>query len=439
MKPRKRKMTLFLTILMSVVIGLALILTFIPMHIGTLNYLSFAGNLQYANDLKGGMYAQYQFKNGTSAEDIEKTVSEIRSVLSEKGYYSPFVAQVGNGVRIEIGNTTTHDYKGTDKLLDAIDVGLFELRTGTEESKKFIDGREHITDVKLGSSGSQTYVQISFNEEGLVKYKETMNSSVTVYVYMGGNLQTSFAGSSAVYDDMYLTFANYAEAEDFAMKVKLGSFIPVDFNTEETRINTMSSPYSTASLTADVNSGAYGKSNVFVGMTIVMSFLVVLAMALAIVRYRAIGVANLLSMALSTCVAIFLMQALPWIELSISSLFVMLLGFVIMFYGAYAYASNVQSEFHEGKTLTASLESGYKKSLLPNTFVLVAGLVVAVLFAFFGSGAIRTGAIISLIFMLASAFNNLCLLPWFVGIYYGYNNNKPAYYGLKGGNKNEIQ
>ncbi|MBQ7579277.1 MAG: hypothetical protein IJT25_01955 [Clostridia bacterium] len=434
MKLVKKSTSITLTVIMSVLLCLALILTFVPMKLGSLSYSSFAGNLKYASDLKGGMFGEYYLEDSTSTEDINKAVNSFKTILNDQGYPNAVVLSVGaEKIRVEIGNTPNYDYSKTRSLLTALGVGEFDLRTSTDEKDIFISGRQHITKVQVGSSANRTYVQISFNAEGLEAYKAHMNSKTTVYVYMGGNLQTSFSGSSVVTDDMYLTFTDYDSAEDFALKVKLGSLVPIDFKTDETVINFVSTPYSSLGLTADINNGSYHASSALVAIYIVIGLIMVGVTVYAILRYKAFGVANLLSGLFAICVMIFLMQALPFVELSISSLIAIFIGVVVMEYGALNYVLKVQEEFSEGKTLVSSLESGYKKSIALNVATVVCGLIISAIVAVLSSGAIRVGAIIIAISMLASALNNLCLLPWFVKIYYCFGNRKESHYGLNNG------
>ena len=438
MKLIKKSTSITLTVIMSVLLCLALILTFVPLKLGTLSYSSFAGNLKYASDITGGMYGEYYLKSSTSSEDISKAVNSLKTILNDQGYPSASVYSVGGEkIRVEIGNTPNNDYSATEKLLTALGVGEFDLRTSTSEEDTFISGRKHITNVQVGSNANRTYVQISFNAEGLESYKSHMKSGTTIYVYMGGNLQTSFSGSNTSYDDMYLTFTDYASAEDFALKVRLGTSVPIDFQTDETVIDFISSPYSSLGLTSDINNNAYHTSSAMVAIYVVMALILVAASVYACIRFRALGIANIFSMLLATCVALFLIQALPFIELSISSLLVMFVGFILAYLGALNYATKVGEEYKDGKTLVSSLESGYKKSLAPNIAIIVVGFSVSTIIALFAGGAIRVGAAIMAIMMAASALNNLLLLPWFVKVYYCYGDRNTAHYGLKGGNTNE--
>lgn len=438
MKPLKKSTATFLIIFISIVLVIGLIFTFIPMTFGNTRFLSFVGNINYASDIKAGMYAEYKVSSNTTDEQISLTVKELKSILAGEGYQTAFVAGIGeNTIRVEIGLDPSGDYSKTQSTLEALGVGVFELRTGTEESKTFINGRDHITDVIVGSSGGASYVQIVFNEAGLEQYMANMTSSSTIYVYMGGNLQTSFSGSTPQTNDMYLTFEDFAQAEDFALRVKLGSLVPIDFLANETVVNSMSSPFSTVGLTADFNSDAYNKSNVFVAIVIAIALSVVATLVFMIIRFRAFGIAQLLALLCDIVLFIILLQALPWVEISLSSTFVIMCGFAMLFFGSLLYIFKVQSEFMQGKTLTASLESGYKKSIFQNSAISIAAVVLGFVIAIFGQGALQVSGVIIILFSLLSALNNLLLLPLFVNIYHTFNSTKSEHYGLKNGGKTD--
>lgn len=437
MKSYKKSTSLFLIIFMSVILVVGLVFAFIPMNFGSTKYLSFAGNIKYASELKAGMYAEYTASGDVTRAQMNTAVDQIKSILSNKGHTGAFVAAVGDkSIRVEVGLETGGEYTETQSLLATIGVGVFELRTGTEKTKTFISGREHITEITTGSASGSSYVKISFNEKGLQAYKANMKSGTTIYVYMGDELQTSFSGSDAAYDDMYLNFETYAEAEKFATSVKFGSFIPVDFDKTKTEINTMSSPFSTVGLTADINSAAYNKSNTFVLLFVALLACVTAAIVFMVVKHRAFGVANLLSMLILSVIITYILQLLPWIEIGLSALISIAVSSAMTFMGAFIYIGKVGAEFSLGKTLEASLESGFKKSAFINAVIAGLMFVAGLFMAFLTSGAVATAAIILAVFGAAYALNNILLLPWFISIFYSFEKKNTLAYGL-GGQKND--
>ena len=431
MKPIKKKIALIWTIVISVVIALGLVFTFIPMQFGKTKFLSFAGNVKIASDLKPGMYGEYTFSGSPSSSDVLDSVSKIKSVLSEYGYPSANVYGIsGNKLRVEIANTTNGDFSKTESFLNCIDVGKFELRTGTGEDTMFISGPSHITGVKIGNSGGKTYVMLSFNSEGLAAYKANMKSSNTIYVYMGGQLQTSFAGSSTTYDDLYLTFDEYDSAYNFKLNVLLGC-LNVEFNPDLTEINTLSATLSNAGLTADINSANYAKSDVLVLLSLALTLCVLAVIAFLAIKFRAFGITTFIVVIIESIILLFFMQALTRIEVSAPVFAVMALGYALSLFGSIVYIFKVKAEFEAGKTIQASLESGFKKSLPISVCLAIMLMVTGSILAIFTSGAMWVCGIMCVLFSLISLLANALLLPLFMKFVYAFFGNKLGAYGMK--------
>jgi|GEM_PF-5694464 len=438
MKPIRKKSAIILTIVISIIIAIGALFTFVPMAFGRTSFLSFAGNVKIAGDLKPGMYGEYVIEGNQSSENIDKSVSGIKTILAEYGFTNANVYAVDNSkVRVEIARPTSGNYSDAQDILSAIDAGVFELRTGTDADDMFILGSEHITDVSLGNSSGTTFVKITFNNDGVANYRANMVSGNTIYVYLGGNLQTSFSASTAATDELYLTFNEYASANRFKMAVKLGS-LPVSYNADLTEINTMSPTLSTTGLTADINSAYYAKSDIFILLVLTLTFCVLASFVFLIVKYRAFGFATMISVLVQSIISLILMQALTAVELSLSGMLVLAGGYALSIFGSYYYICHVESEFKEGKTLSASLESGYKKSIAVNATIAIALVVFGAVMAIFGAGAILTAGILIVIFGALGGLGNLVLLPFFMKIYHAMNPKKIGAYGLvREGDTNE--
>ena len=78
MKSSKKSTSLFLIIFMSVILVVGLVFAFIPMNFGSTKYLSFAGNIKYASELKAGMYAEY-----TASGDVTLHVPRLKGISFE--------------------------------------------------------------------------------------------------------------------------------------------------------------------------------------------------------------------------------------------------------------------------------------------------------------------------------------------------------------------
>ncbi|MCR5553823.1 MAG: hypothetical protein K6F08_03685 [bacterium] len=431
MKLIKKRTAKILTIVISIIIAIGLFVTFVPISIGGFRYLSFAGNIKYGSDLKPGMYGEYVIDGTATGDDVNKSVQSIKSILEEYGYPNANVYSVSNSkIRVEIGNATNGNYELTEKMLDAIDVGVFDLRTSTDSKDLFINGQKHITSVSIGNSSTYTYVKITFNSEGLTNYLAKMKTGNTIYVYMGGDLQTSFQASTAQYDDLYLTFNDYASAYDFKLKVQLGSLVPVSFDKDFTEVNTMSPTLSNTGLTADINSAEYGKSDILVCLSLGLTFAILASLAYLAIKHRAFGIIAIITLLVETIIGLFFMQLFNAVEVSLTSYGVLAFGYAITIFELFIYINKVNNEFTLGKTIEASLDGGYKKSIGTNAAITVLLAVVGLLLIIFTKGAVKVSGIVLLIFGLAGGLLSMLVMPWFVKIYHGLNPNNETHYGF---------
>ena len=139
MKTIKKKPAIVLIVILSIVLIIGAVFTFVPMQFGHSAYKSFAGAIRVGNDFSAGMYAEYDIAPDGAAgtNDINKSISQIKSVLSEKGYSSTNVYAVGEEkIRVEISyENGGSNFKNAYALLKAVGVGAFELRSSSNEEE----------------------------------------------------------------------------------------------------------------------------------------------------------------------------------------------------------------------------------------------------------------------------------------------------------------
>ncbi len=411
MKPIKKKTAKLFIILIAIVAVIGTLFTFVPMNFGSYTFTSLAASINKSADLGAGVYAEYEFDDTYSQSKISSSVATIKSILADNGYSGANVFSVGDQkVRIEIGYPTAYgSLKSSYKLLKAVGIGQFELRSSSSADDTYIIGNKHISDVQISTYNSTIYVFMYFNDAGQEAYANMLDASSTIYVYMGGNMMTSFSNegikssSQTNLSYMPLSFNDYASAEDFAMKVKLGS-LPASLNTESVVINT----------TSDTNL-------TFILSLVALGIILLGATLFFIIRYGVIGCFNLVALLFDAMIILFFVWAFPWVEISFSSFIAFDFGLSVLLTTTYIYASRVLDEYKQGKTVTASLEGGYKKSL---NGMLSGNIVLAVIFAIVAivaSGELKVFGLITCLFSLVSMFSNAIMLPGFINIFEAFN------------------
>lgn len=438
MKPINKKIAKLFISLIVVALVIGSLFAFVPMRFSNGTFTSLASVINKSTDLSGGVYAEYELGGEYSTAKINSSLSTIRSILEENGYSGAVVsAGKNNKIRVEIGYKSSYgSLKESYTLLSAIGVGKFELRSSSSADDTYIIGNKHISGVDVNTYNSQIYVVLNFNDDGVEAYKAMLKASKTIYVYMGGNLMTSFSSENiTASSSMPLSFTSYDSAEDFAMKVRLGS-MDVDLLSDTVCINTMSATLSSNHFETNPNNKYFSTSIAFIIGMIAIALVALLGIIYLIYKSGVMGAFELLALVFDTIIVVFFIWAFPWVEISLSSLIAIALGYAIILATSYIYISRVQEEYKMGKTLTASLESGYKKSL---SAVLATGIALTIIFgviAIVAKSELRVFGLITCIFSCISMFNTAVMLPGFVNVFEAFNDGAEKPYRLKS-NKGE--
>jgi len=430
MKPIKKKTAKFLIAIIVICAIVGSIFAFVPMNFGSSRFNSAFGALSYSPELASGVYAEYDLNGDYSNIKINSSISTIKKVLEEEGYPGANVFAVGGKkVRVEIGyNKNIETLKEPYALLNAIAVGVFELRSSSSEDDTYIIGKDHIKSVEINTYNSAIYVVLNFNKAGEEAYHELLDASDTIYVCMGGETMTSFDSKEiTASESMPLSFTDYASAEDFAMKVKLGS-MPVELNKDTFTVNTMSSVFDYGNLTAN-------PQNNKVNITKLMGFIAIgLVILLCIVylsiKFGVLGLFQAIAVLFDAIIAVVLLWAFEWVEISLSSLIAIEIGFSLLFGTAFVFVSNFEEEYKQGKTVMASFEGAFKKSL---KCILAAGIALTVIFgvvAIVASQELKVFGLITCVFSCLSLFSTLVMLPGFIKIFEAFNDGATKAYRL---------
>lgn len=439
MKPIKKKFAKLYIALITVVLVVASVFCFVPMKWGsTTNYNSIIGDLDFAGDIQGGYYAEYKIVGGSTANRINDAAEKIYDVLNAKGYSNANLYNIENKtLRIEIsapnGGETNSE---AIKMLQTIGVGKFEVRSSSGDDAIILDGTKYVSGVSVKNYNGQVMTYVEFNEAGQTVYREVVAASTTLYIYMGGNLQTSFSAEGVVtYDSLPLTFENVEAAEDFKTRVTLGS-LPIELDSNIVEINTMSSSLGDGTVNADPNAPAFMATRAKLIVLITLAAIVLLGLVYMIVRFKVLGLLNLIAFLAEAIIIIFMLWAIPTIELSITGVLAIIAGVLLIFATTLNFFGKVESERKLGKTITASIESAYKKSLPVNLVSTAVTAIIAGIFAIFTTGAVQVASLILLISSVVALIMSIGFVPFLVAIFEAFNKGNDKAYGKIGGKTN---
>lgn len=439
MKPINKKVAKVFISLIVIALVIGTLFAFVPMRFNSFTFTSFAGAINKSTDLSGGVYAEYELDGEYSKAKINNSISVIRNVLEKNGYAGASVYSLGGEkIRIDIGYKSLEgSMKDSYSLLSAIGVGTFELRSSSSADDTYIIGNKHIKDVSVNTYNSSIYAMLEFNDAGVEAYEKMLKASKTIYVYMGGDLMTSFSSENiTASSSMPLSFASYDSAQDFAMKVRLGS-MDVNLNSDTVCINTMSSTLSNSKFETNPNNNGFTTNITFIIGLVAITLVVLLGITFLIWKSGVVGLLQLVAIVFDAIIAVFFIWAFEWVELSLSSLIAIAFGFAIVLATSFIYISRIEDEFKQGKTITASLESAYKKSLSP---VLATSILLTVIFGvitIFAGAELKVFGLITCVFSCLSLFNTAVMLPGFINIFEAFNDGAEKPYRLK--NKGEVK
>lgn len=434
----KTQNNLAILIVLSVIVAICAIFTFVPMQFGDTKYTGIWGNFGISNELYGGLYAEYDIVGDASHSDIIKSMSKIKDALDEQGFQSSNVFSIDdNKVRVEVGFPTSSHEEGFSKsykiLNSDVAMGAFEFRSSqseTDDNIVKVTGKSHIKEISVADYNNTTYLIIEFNKAGEKKFEDLCNASETVYVYMGKALQTSFSVKNvADYSQMQLTVTDFESATDFYFKALFGS-ISIELNSDTSEINTMSASYGFGTI-----EGA--SETLYILIAFVFAVLIAGFVFMA-VKYRMTSVLLMPIILFNLIVAGWILCAVPLIEINVTSLLAVSFGIALIFGGSLMYMGRIADEYAQGKTIDASIVAGTKKAVPEIVATSILTVVLSALFALIAGGQITSSCIMVIVFALLNILTNTVLLPWFINLFNKSNHKQGKPFGFKQEDKENV-
>ena len=121
---------------------------------------------------------------------------------------------------------------------------------------------------------------------------------------------------------------------------------------------------------------------------------------------------------------VFFMQAVPGVELLLTSLAGIALSIILLFGGAVVILEKIRADYRQGMKIPVAVKSGLKRSLWPvldsHLIIVIFGVIMCLL----GSVELQQFAFVLLIGTLVSLFVNLVVLRFFIKWYLPFNSVK---------------
>ncbi len=428
MKKFNKTTAIILSVIMFLVLGIGFVFSFIPIKFSKSKFVSLSGTINISSDMVGGLYGEYNIKTEEPTEaDIIQTISLIRGVFEEDGYKNVNVYAVGKQkVRVELSYPNGDETFATSYAkLKNVGAGAFSLSnvnpsssTSSSDSKLeklTLEGYKYVKEVRVSTNNDQKYISIIFNEEGKAKYEEICNNTEgsTIYLILGDYSQGITI--SGVYDYSELTLSNTDWENMIALeqKIKLGC-TALELDGANSIVNTMSATLSSGEASSSPADETFFSSTLFVVSFAALIIIVIVMLAIFAIKFGLFAIVAVAAMLFATYLFLFIVWLVPSFEIGLSVILSLLIGISLIFAYAYNFAQTVKDEYNQGKSVQASLESSYKKSILGEviTNVMLFGsslILTALSFSELSSVAVSFAVLSAL-----SLFTNLCVIPFLV-------------------------
>ncbi len=448
----KKKTSIVLLSIISVLMAFMIVMTFIRFPIGMKNYNSVLGAIETDYDISGGTAYTFTLSEDNidpiKDENIQDVLDTIEYRINALGYKSYSVKAIKNAnekeadydIRVEL-KAQTNKYGEPDTTTLVSDVAAVaaygELEFFGGESA---DPTEHIfEDMDVISDAS--YNGMETGGDGTYYFGTKITFTSEAYDFLMDKLEAgSYYLSIKLGDTTLLSGSSSVEKEYFD-----GKSIVLRMSTTSTDADTVAQFEASSRQTAlqiksgglgykfDVSDGVavsspYGE-NVGLISIIAVSALLLLSMIVLAVLYKGFGLIADLSMILFILIEVAMLIAIPGIVVSIGSVIGIIFATILCADGMIITGQRIKEELKNKKTVKASFNAGFKRSLMPIINTTVVSAVVAGLLLIFSTGALYGFAVTFGIGVLVSIIASTLFTRMFASLILPIAKNKEDFFG----------
>lgn len=373
-------------------------------------YVGFLGAIDLGFEYKGGVKIMLDAKKNSSdnidfSKGLDAHALRINSILINAGYDANVYTIGGKNIAVEVYNDT--DVTNLLDLVSNVGNNSLSIRVKEDLSAEVYFTQDDIKDCYAVQTTSGYGIYIAFTEQGRENFKNLSNQAVagnkTIYIYIGDTLFKTVNQVSETYDQDYVIINGGTSANDATEGVGKILSTKYDFSFEQL------SKMVVKKNVAQINLLLSG---------IISAVIVIVCFTLLIVKFKALGLVNSLSLFIGLLVQIIMLQAVPVMKLTPSSLIASVMIFVLAFVLNYIYLSKIAHEYAQGKKINSSFKFGYQKSYMTMVEAFVATLVASIVFYIFGSSMVRYFAMALIIgsiiyglcdLLVSYGFNKMCV------------------------------
>jgi preprotein translocase subunit SecD len=420
MKKKRRAIIKLSAIIVALAIGL--VLCFVPIRLGQFTtFKSFSQDIRLGIDLMGGVYAVYDSSDDENQTNmstrLQSTRDRLEGMIRSEGFTEATVVIEGSRIRVEVPDVDEPEQ--LFRILGEPALMTFEIYDSAEQeaenSYTGITGRMVRNAFAINYMGGFA-VQLEFDRQGERLFHEVTSANIGKFIRIAVNDRTVSVAEikEAIAGGRPVISGNFSseEAQNLARQILSGAF--------DVRLTLVDSSVVSATLGQDAlrNSLLAG----IIGISFIIIFMLVI--------YKGLGVVLAIALLIYLVFMIFFLWAFPWIQLSLPGIAGIILSIGMAVDANVIIFERIKEEYRSGKSINASVMSGYKKSIWTVLDVNITSVIASVVLIVLGRGAIvgfgvtlLTGVVLS---VLTAFFVSRGLSKLFLSI----NKTSNAFYGL---------
>ena len=437
----KKGKSITLLSIIGVIMAFLLVITFLRFPFGAKeNFTGILGGIDLDYSLAGGTsYTLTLDDDSEDVEDVQAVADTIGYRLRELGYqdYSiKFSKSKTEGVKdydIIIETRGKIDETGREqreKLTSDIQVaaayGDIKIFAGNAENPT----EQVLEDVKVIKDAA--YAGKYTDEENIVRYQVLITFTNEAYDYIKSQLEAGafymkvtlgeeeiLSGAEPLSLDYFVnnsiafTTVDETSAQQMALKIKTGGLA---YKYNVSKAVSVTSPYG---------------EDVATNSAVVIGALLLVLVVAFVVLYKGYGIISGVSLIAFMLVELLMLIAVPNIRLAIGGVIGMAIALVLCADGMLVLSKRISEEFANGKTIKASIKTGFKRSLAPVLFVCGTAIVISLLAFAFGFGSIRNFGIVLGIGSAIAIVINLLFVRLMVALFLPLLKKPEAFLNLK--------
>lgn len=420
---KKKKSIIGLSVTVAIIIVVT-VFTFIPTFpIGIYDYTSPVNLIKLGLDLKGGVYVTFRAdEDAYTGDDFDSAIAGTAVIMQDrlaaKGYTEAVVTVVDRtNIRVEIP-----DIDDPDDVFNILSKpAKLEIRLLAEDGELVTDSSNIVSaQAYYDSSTSSWAVMLTMNTKGAndISAKTTGLNYGTdmIYFILDGSVLSSptVSGHITGKTSSITHIADAETAQSLAIQISSGAF-EIEFTDEPIEIRAISARL-----------GEEAISTTFIAAIVIIALIAVLLVAL----YGLFGVASSIALICYTVLVVLALAFLPFAQLTLPGVAGIILGIGMAVDSFVLILERVKDEFRAGKSLIASVESGFSKTLGTILDSNITTLIGAIALWIFASGPVQGFAITLVFSIVASLISSLLITRLLIKLILPLQPNNPKLYRL---------